>query len=223
MGRDSLFTEAEVFAKADELVALGIPVSALSLWRALGSRGSMSTMQGHSDNWNARKADERELNIPDMPDAVILEFNSVWLLAHKEANKTAQKVVSQCSALIESSQKEADEYRNFAVGVERENGQLKDEIDCFKADKVTGITQIKQLEQDFEQTRALLMKTQLAEQEAREANANLMGQIKRLESDVDRCETRFREQESLLNAARDELASLKAKQTQSPVTLRTSK
>jgi len=124
MGRRALFTEAEVFAKADEMAAQGLDVSAISLVRELGG-GSLGTMQKHTDKWQATREKSEATPNAEMPESIKNLFHSAWRAMEAETTKKLSRYHEFCDLEIQRHVREAQESGAYAVGLERENESLE--------------------------------------------------------------------------------------------------
>lgn len=124
MGRRALFSEAEVFAKADELSAQGLDVSAISLVRELGG-GSLGTMQKHADKWLTSREKREAPTTVEMPEAIKNLLNAAWKAMEAEAAKKTARHREFCDSEVQRYMREAQESAAYAVGLERENEQLE--------------------------------------------------------------------------------------------------
>lgn len=128
MGRNLTYSEDEALAGCDELAAIGVKVSAISLRQVLGGGGSLTTMQQFVEKWREMRSVGQDQVVAEIPDVVNAAFRSMWGLALREANRSFQRFMEQCNSSVEDFRKETEACSAYAVSLERENERLNDDV-----------------------------------------------------------------------------------------------
>lgn len=180
MGRESVVTQEEVNAAADQLRATGTKPTARAVREALGG-GSMATVLKHLQVWQNRqvRAPETQAVLPVGLQRALVDF-------------IAQEVASAKSAveidLVNAQQSNQDlitESERLAAALEREQST----VETLHAEKAELSGRLGQLTKDLEEARAEAAAQREAAEHARTEKAKLelrLEGVPRLESEIER-------------------------------------
>ena len=175
-----MITESDVFEAARELVAAGEQPSTLAVHKLL-KRGSYSTIQKHLRVWEesdeAQAARIEELpSVADLPEALqqdaIMLIKKIWYAAQQEASATIEKereALAQAQAEAEKAKQEAIDYADQLA--ERAE-DLEEQLEQAKAQNTKLNDAIRDLQHENDKTTL--------------QNENLVVEVKRLESEIER-------------------------------------
>jgi chromosome segregation ATPase len=180
MGRESLITQEEVNAVADQLRATGVKPTARGVREALG-RGSMATVLKYLQIWQSRQVRPPEVQavLPVGLQRALVDFIAQEVAAAKIAPETDLVAVQQANQdLISESERQAsslERQQEVVDGLQAENAEL------------TG--RLTQLTKDLEEAKSEVLAQRTAAENARTEKAKLELRLEgfpRLEAEIER-------------------------------------
>ena len=180
MGRESVITQEEVNAVADQLRATGVKPTARGVREALG-RGSMATVLKYLQIWQSRQVRPPEVQtvLPVGLQRALVDFIAQEVAAAKIAPETDLVAVQQANQdLISESERQAsslERQQEVVDGLQAENAEL------------TG--RLTQLTKDLEEAKSEVLAQRTAAENARTEKAKLELRLEgfpRLEAEIER-------------------------------------
>lgn len=180
MGRESVITQEEVNAVADQLRATGAKPTARAVREVLGG-GSMATVLKHLQGWQSRQVrpPETQALLPVGLQRALVDFI---------AQEVASAKVALEADLVTAQQANQDliaESERLAVALQREQST----VETLQADKAELSGRLGQLTKDLEEVRAEAAAQREAAEHARTEKAKLelrLEGVPRLEAEIER-------------------------------------
>ena len=183
MGRESVITQEEVNAVADQLRANGAKPTARAVREVLGG-GSMATVLTHLQGWQSRQVRPPETQ-------AVLPVGLQRALVDFIAQEVASAKVTLEADLVTAQQANQDliaESERLAVALQREQST----VETLQADKAELSGRLGQLTKDLEEVRAEAAAQREAAEHARTEKAKLdlrLEGVPRLETEIERLKT----------------------------------
>ena len=234
MGRKARFTQEQVFAAADALVAEGRDISPAELLDRLGG-GSFTTLYRHLEAWRSGQVEQAPAVTIAMPPAVRLALDQAWQVATSEAFREvarvrdeltrelalAQRQFTEALAAIGVLEREADQDTSRIDALETEIRQLHEAVAASQAHQ--GALEIRLAEREarllectaevtkgnlsVESLRTAMSAAAGREGELREENARMTGRCEQLGLEIERTLAQLAEREARERQAHSELAA----------------
>ncbi len=134
MGRPATVTEDEVFAAADDLLARGVTPTNALVYRALGNRGSMNTIQPLLKRWKELETEKllQETQTSPVPPAaqkaLASALHGVWRAAEAEIQGQIADIKAAAEKRVQEAEAARDEAIADATNLRAENGAAEERI-----------------------------------------------------------------------------------------------
>lgn len=183
MGRESVITQEEVNAAADNLRATGVKPTARAVREALG-RGSMATVLKHLQDWQSRQVrpSETQAVLPLGLQRALVDY--------------LDQEVAAAKALLEAELVTAQQANQDLIGEsERQSAALDKQqlaYELLQGEKAELIGRLSQMSKDLDEARAEAVSQRESAEQARTEKAKLELRLEgmpRLEDEIERLKT----------------------------------